>query len=620
MSMTGKDAEMSKVDEAPETPVTDGEAETPVTDEVGSKIRELIREFYIDSIRSVVFIDDEFPTLETLLRGNNDAVADAEATAVAGMTDPDAPLFSTSTTPSADTGSGAADTANPAEDDRVFQLVESCHRKGLLVDILNDYPAGKDFWKRADLLVLDYEIGSSERKTIDALRELSGEKGFKPVIIYTHGDAESVEENIYSELTGKKKDGDKNNIPTGEGNDDCPKQNSLNDVPCFRYNNLFIVVVKKNNEGGSRKEEGGSRTEVSSPQGATIDTLLEKLERGLLKDSPSPMNILAWIIAVDLRRHIHENIDRMLPTNEDKASALFAAIHNAGETQTREGGLLALDKILGVLFRKAASSLSDGTQTALTSLLACIGKKCEGGNFAFVHGLEKAFEKHEDDPYAHLNKFICNEPEIPKKVTTGTIFSKGSSSKRRYYVCVSPECDLARGEWKKLCCVKLTLCDKAPEELTDLNSNKYILFTAGGSVKMAAVDPLKVNLHDFFLREGATPEYYRVLPPRQGESPKCEGVKITIVGQLRPEYAHRLMARAGAWHSRIGLDFIEKPFADDENIQLGLDFIEKPFGDEENIRRTRRTRFLRAVPFFFHRRGHGRRTRRPSGRRRFSQA
>ena len=582
MSMTGKDAEMSKVDEAPETPVTDGEAETPVTDEVGSKIRELIREFYIDSIRSVVFIDDEFPTLETLLRGRNEAATDVESNPLSCIEDPDAPQFSTTPTSSADTESGAGDTATPAEDNRVFQLVESCHRKGLLVDILNDYPMDRDFWKRADLLVLDYEIGGSERKTIDALRELSGEKGFKPVIIYTQEGLETAAEYTHKTLTGKT-----NKF----------KLTSQNDVLCFRYNNLFIAFVSKN----SVKDV--SRTEEDVPQGATIDTLLEKLERGLLKELPSPMNILAWIIAVDLRRHIHENIDRMLPTNEDKASALFAAIHNAGETQTREGGLLALDKILGVLFRKAASSLSDDTQTALTDLLACIGKKCEGGNFAFVHGLEKAFTNHADDPYAHLNKFICNEPEIPKKVTTGTIFFRKSQSSKSYYVCVSPECDLARGEWKKLCCVKLTLCGNAPEQLTDLNSNKYILFTAGRSVKMAAVDPLKVNLYDFFLREGVTPEYYRVLPPRQGESPKCEGVKITIVGQLRPEYAHRLMARAGAWHSRIGLDFIEKPF-----------------GDEENIRRTRRTRFLRAVPFFFHRRGHGRRTRRPSGRRRFSQA
>lgn len=537
--MTGKDAEMSKVDEAPETPVTDGEAETPVTDEVGSKIRELIREFYIDSIRSVVFIDDEFPTLETLLRGRNEAATDVESNPLSCIEDPDAPQFSTTPTSSADTESGAGDTATPAEDNRVFQLVESCHRKGLLVDILNDYPMDRDFWKRADLLVLDYEIGGSERKTIDALRELSGEKGFKPVIIYTQEGLETAAEYTHKTLTGK----------TSKF-----KLTSQNDVLCFRYNNLFIAFVSKN----SVKDV--SRTEEDVPQGATIDTLLEKLERGLLKELPSPMNILAWIIAVDLRRHIHENIDRMLPTNEDKASALFAAIHNAGETQTREGGLLALDKILGVLFRKAASSLSDDTQTALTDLLACIGKKCEGGNFAFVHGLEKAFTNHADDPYAHLNKFICNEPDIPQKVTTGSIFSLDDSPD--YYVCVSPECDLARGEWKKLCCVRLTLCDKVPKKLKELNSNKYILFTAGGSVKVASVDPLKVNLCDFFVSEGTSPdsnEYYELPSPSSGERPRCREVKINFVAQLRPEYAHRLMARVGAWHSRIGLDFIEKP-------------------------------------------------------------
>lgn len=193
--MTGKDAEMSKVDEAPET---------PMTDEVGSKIRELIREFYIDSIRSVVFIDDEFPTLETLLRGRNEAATDVESNPLSCIEDPDAPQFSTSTTSSADTGSGAGDTATPAEDNRVFQLVESCHRKGLLVDILNDYPAGKDFWKRADLLVLDYEIGHSPDNTFKALRNLSGEKGFKPVIIYTQEGLETAANYTHKTLTGKK--------------------------------------------------------------------------------------------------------------------------------------------------------------------------------------------------------------------------------------------------------------------------------------------------------------------------------------------------------------------------------------------------------------------------------
>lgn len=511
--------------------MTNQDAETPMTDEIKKVIEDLINKFYIQSIKSVVFIDDEFPTLESLLTGKNDAVADAEATAVVGITDLEAPQFPTSTTSAVDTESGATDTANPAEDDRVFQLVESCHRKGLHVDILNDYPVDKDFWKRADLLVFDYMIGGSERKTVKSLKELPKEKGFKPIVVYTQEDVGAAAQTIYEELSN-------------EETQNCTfyAQKSQDDAPWIAYHNLFIVFISKR---------------TSSREKADIAKLLEKLKSALLSYSPSPMNILAWVIAADLRRHIHENIDNMLQTNEDKASALFAAIYNAGETQSREGGLLALDKILGVLFRKAASSLSDDTQTELTGLLACIGKKCEGGNFASVHELEKAFTNYEGDPYAHLNKFICNEPVHPEKVTTGTIFSTNGFTD--YYVCVSPECDLARGTWKKLCCVKLTICSNGSRQLRDLNSNKYILFSVDGSVKTASVDPLKITLQDFFLWEGSPSRYYKLLPPSSSNQPECREIEIKIVAQLRPEYAHRLMARVGAWHSRIGLDFIEKP-------------------------------------------------------------
>lgn len=513
--------------------MTNQDAETPMTDEIKKIIEDLIDTFYIESIRSVVFIDDEFPTLESLLTGKNDAGADAEATAVVGITDLEAPQFPTSTTSAVDTESGATDTANPAEDDRVFQLVESCHRKGLLVDILNDYPVDKDFWKRADLLVFDYMIGGSERKTIKSLKELPKEKGFKPIVVYTQEDVGAAAQTIYEELSN-------------EETQNCTfyAQESQDDAPWIAYHNLFIVFISKR---------------TSSREKADIAKLLEKLKSALLSYSPSPMNILAWVIAVDLRRHIHENIDNMLQTNEDKASALFAAIYNTGEMQNREDGLLMLDKILGVLFRKSAASLSKDTQAELMGLLTCIGKKCEGKNFEFVYKLEKAFTNYDGDPYAHLNKFICNEPDIPKKVTTGTIFSTDDSS--AYYVCVSPECDLAWGEWKKLCCVELDLsCKITSSKLKELTKNKYILFSVDDSVKMASVDPLKITPQDFFLWEGPSPRYYKLLSPPLVNQPECKEITINIVAQLRPEYAHRLMARVGAWHSRIGLDFI-KPTA-----------------------------------------------------------
>lgn len=504
--------------------MTDKDPETPATDDVRNEIETLIRKFYIDSIGSIIFIDDEFPTLETLLTKRNGDAA-AEAKAAAGMQDPDAPMFGNRA------ASADIDTKNDDVDNRVFQLVESSHKKGLLVDILNDYPADRDFWKRADLLVLDYMIGGSPRKTVEALRELSKEKGFKPILIYTQEDVGTAAEHVHDALHG-----------TDDGT--LHKQMSQDDAPWTTYRNLFIVFISK---------------QTFSNEVSTIDNLLEKLEIALRSHSPSPMNILAWVIAADLRRNIHENIDKMLPTREDKASALFAAICNAEETQSREGVLLALDKILGVLFRKASSSLSEDTINAIAGLLANIGKECENKGFAFVQMLENAFGQQKGDPYDHLNKFICNEPHIPEKVTTGTIFSTRDSQdgKSNYYVCVSPECDLARETRKKLCCVELTTCKSKPR---DLNSNKYILFADDDGVKTASVDPLRVRTHDFFLVETPSPGYYKLtLSESKHLPPTYEATEIKILAQLRPEYAHRLMARVGAWHSRIGLDFIEKP-------------------------------------------------------------
>jgi len=33
-------------------------------------------------------------------------------------------------------------------------------------------------------------------------------------------------------------------------------------------------------------------------------------------------------------------------------------------------------------------------------------------------------------------------------------------------------------------------------------------------------------------------------------------IQAEVIGQLRPEYAHRLLAHKGAWNSRVGVDFV----------------------------------------------------------------
>ncbi len=542
-------------------------SEERVKDQIGA----LIDKFYIENIKSVVFIDDEFSTLETLLKDRmNDASEQEEESLPESVRDLDEPLFGFNDTHQED--SHAEETEGDFASDggespymckaRVYHLVSSAHKKGLLVDILNDYPPGNDFWKRADLQVLDFKVGGSADKTLQALNLLSDESEYNLVVVYTHenvGDAaESVNESL--RCCGGT------DPATARQEDAClyHKQVDLADHPWIACRNLFVVFVPKTHE----------------ERDAEIDDLTEALKSALNQYCPSPMEVLGRVVATDLGRNIHENIHKMLPSREDKASVLFASVHGVENVDDPDEGILALSRLLAVLFRKADSVLSESATKELSHLISEVRKGClSEKNFQFVCHLEKAFEdkQYPTDHYAHLNKFICNDPCIPVKMTTGTIFSI-KNEENKYYVCVSPECDMANNPKntnsscesgiivKNISSVELKIENASKTNLKKLTKNQYILFFDEGVIKMGKVEPLEVHPRRFFLYETTPPKYYAVeeMISQSDEGMEearlvCNEKTIRIVAQLRPEYAHRLMARAGAWHSRIGLDFISIP-------------------------------------------------------------
>ena len=523
---------------------------------VKNQIGKLIDKFYIENIKSVVFIDDDFFTLETLL---NDRMNDISKEDLSNpVEDPDASPFKSA---------GHEDTFSEEQEDcstskegeasykckaRVYHLVSSAHNKGLLVDILNDYPSQNDFWKRADLLILDYLIDESPNKTLATLEHLANESDYNLVVVYTN-ESEGAAENV-SKLLKCYLD----TAPVAERKDDegvYHKQVDLTDHPWIACRNLFVVFVPKGQE----------------EEFADIDNLIEALKNALKQYNPSPMEVLGRVVAMDLSRYIHTNIHKMLPTREDKAAALFAAIHDMKDTNSSEEKRLALNKLLTVLFRKADSVLSSSATDELSQLISDVRKvSLQGEGFRLVCKLEKAFESklYPNDYYSYLNKFICNDPNIPTKLTTGTIFFiKDDKGEYVYYVCVSPECDLARGKIKKILGVKINVCDAIANKLKEVHKNKYILFSNEHDTKMGSVDPLNIHIDNFFLCETDPPEYYAIKEESTSQQEEDEKhfcmtfkkIPIHIVAQLRSEYAHRLMALTGAWHGRIGLDFISIP-------------------------------------------------------------
>jgi hypothetical protein len=116
--------------------------------------------------------------------------------------------------------------------------------------------------------------------------------------------------------------------------------------------------------------------------------------------------------------------------------------------------------------------------------------------------------------------------------------------------------------------VNINDCDVKRGKLEEVHKNKYILYHNGSNIKMGSIDPLNIHIDNFFLYETNPPKYYTIekqtMTQQQEENEKqfCmtfKEIPVQIVAQLRPEYAHRLMALTGAWHGRIGLDFISIP-------------------------------------------------------------
>ena len=500
---------------------------------INNKIEELIDIFYIQNIKSVVFIDDEFPTLENLLQRENINYTKQGEQKFGKIDDPDKDMFNT------DNNDCNSDNIEEFKYNyRIHDLIESSHKYGLLVDILDDYPANNYFWKKADLLVLDYFFNENGDKTINALKQLSKEPDYNLVIVYTNENVNSVANDVFQNMDDPEYFIEYYNT-----------QKDLKDNPWIAFRNLFVLFISKS----YNKEQ------------TTIENLINALKKALVQYSPSPMVVLSHIVAMDLRMNIHENIHKMLPTREDKASALFASIYDISDHKNRDECTFALSKLLSVLFRKADAALSNTTVNHLCQLISEVKNICNGNNDLInIRNLEKASssEKKIAAYYAHLNNFICNDPNIPSRITTGSIFYIENNNDI-YYVCVSPECDLERGSFKKISAIQIETCEIKESKLKDLNSNKYILFNNNNEFKLGSIDPLKMHTKDFFMldKEGCL-KYYEIEEEDKSNDNSgliCNEKNITVIAQLRPEYSHRLMARAGAWKSRIGLDFINLP-------------------------------------------------------------
>jgi CheY-like chemotaxis protein len=192
-----------------------------------------------------------------------------------------------------------------------------------------------------------------------------------------------------------------------------------------------------------------------------------------------------------------------------------------------------------------------------------------------------------DDVVFKLNSFLATEPFRGGSVTTGTIFKAVDAEE--YWICTSPACDMvvrkpsqsqawsyALDPMRPIVAVRIEQVDWSKALKVATQGKHVFLQTLDGPKTFVALDTTtgQPSYEFLFIHEGAR----TTAPSTVGELPSFlasrvqpgPGVKsatdsrilferaFVVVGQLRPEYASRLLQATGQHLSRLGVDYMKK--------------------------------------------------------------
>lgn len=456
---------------------------------------ELIQEVYIDPIKSVLFIDDKFPTYAQTLQG-----AQPEPVALDGGSIKQKDEEQYQNPFESEPKVAVAVTAEAATPDveRVLQLTQSCRACGYIFDVENSAnaalgPVGEEsFINKADFVVLDFILDDKADSGKDALNiidHLNNTKRFNMVVVYTNNDPFEVAQEIAHFLRGKNESvnlskkalrrlGD---IPNGflanffiqylsgeltpldewfatQGLSGKPNKTDIeNKFEEYANERFFNAPVRsKSLLRGCGTTEGdipwicgiGVFIAVVRKDKAsdTIKTLLEMLKDCLATFFPSPISMLIHKSINTLKEGGTAILEQAFEDKEMRAALLYRAM-------TAEFKAVSPEKIIelrfGDLMRKALSVLSFEVQSKTADfgrrlLSHCTSSCVDGNDINTATKLEKCGCDDERQLFLKVNAALCCQPVETGHVTTGMIFRQ-INKPSNIWICATPACDLVPG-------------------------------------------------------------------------------------------------------------------------------------------------------------------------------
>jgi rubredoxin len=344
--------------------------------------------------------------------------------------------------------------------------------------------------------------------------------------------------------------------------------------PWIRGKNVFVVVVQK--------RPGGIQT---------IDLLIDSLRDALKHHEPEPIAMLVQRSVNLLKESGEEILETAFGDRTTRAALLYHTLdaEHPADNDDDEGRLRLAD-----LTYRALATLAYGIQDSLLQfgnrLLA--GMLTENGSAEkrqLALRREKVTENVSDtDLLLCLNAFLCSQSHSIGYITSGTVF-RNVEHPEEVWLCASPACDMVPRENVKIkgseeCyrkriypashfeAIRLILVEdpKTIEKALRKATECKHVFLKDDEKRLQVYKALhgeenKPLTYVFYSATGGMLHKKRtkLTIPEKESCPKCGkpnfkliNREVEVIGQLRPEYANRLLTQKGGWNSRIGVDFI----------------------------------------------------------------
>jgi hypothetical protein len=576
--------------------------------------RALVRDAYISPIRSVIAVDDDFPTLDGAL-----------------------------TSVLSERGSW---TAKKEAAQLVLEILGFCRTRKTpwLVDIHDGANAALDslpvpHLHQSDLVLLDYHLDGQEGgdQAVALLRRLAKNDNFNLVVVYTKGVGGGIGQIFWEIVAG---------LTFAEWEPSLPERLEAVGALIGQWEDHDDQLVSKllnvvSNEVylKERMRPGSSRGDIyrtieaiarGAPEGTAIrtDQLIEWTYRerhkklftelsavnlggvnGEFSDDVNWIRMDQLFVTVIEKRKRPEELEAVLL---DALVKYSPSPHQLLMARMRadmdEKGADAESEIMGDVYLQAGwlSELVDGDQPNRKRLLrATLDRHWEAlgyrlrpeidgyadrliGNI-LTRGKEKVFQEFVDPSVgadkvkiaAHLNNFYnCSKTVGGAHLTTGHILEFADPApaltywvprRTTYWVCLTPACDLVPGQkesqsswhgrlggFMPFAAVKLEAVNTTTA-VQKATTSDFVFFSIGDNVEAFKFSPsareeMFASNQGKFIDEQSTVGVSR-LSGVDGNLVLSSIEPVRIVAQLRYEYALNLLQRLGSTLSRVGLDF-----------------------------------------------------------------